>query len=864
MRIRPLLVLAASVAVGAAALLALPGRHASRPEADPTRGPVGERQPADWFGLQRAFPFDHIPQERWRAAVEQARLDRALASLGTSAGSLVWQQAGPYNIGGRITALAVVPGGTTVYLASANGGVFKSTNAGVNWTPIFDAFSDFSIGALALEPGNPSTLYVGTGEANASVDSYDGGGLYRSRDGGATWQFLGLEATARIARVAVDPGNPGHVLVAAMGPQFSTSPDRGLYRTLDGGATWSRVLSVTDSTGACDVVFNARNPDTVYAATWERIRRPTYRRAYGPSGGIWRSTDRGATWTRLTSGLPPFNDNLGRIGLVVAPSNPSIVYAQIINGAAGGYAGLGMYRTTNGGATWTRRDVAGFTTIFGGFGWYFGDMGVDPVNPDRVYAMGVNLRRSTDGGASFFEITGSAHVDQHAIWIDPSNPDRIYLGNDGGFYWSTDGAASWNKSLDLPITQFYAGTIDPSDPNRLLGGTQDNNTLITAGSPSGWYPILGGDGFQCVVDPVGPDTLFAEYQFGSYGSGVLRSTDGGANFSVPTGFSTSDRYNWNTPVVMHPRDHHILLVGSQRVYKSVNNGQAYTPVSGDLTRNIPAGVVYSTITTLEISPADTALYYAGTDDGRVWRSENAGATWSEISAGLPVRYVTRVTADPADPQVAYVTLSGFGLDEPLAHVYRTTDRGGTWTSIAAGLPDVPANDVLVDPADTATLYLATDVGVYATRDLGAGWFPLGAGMPAQAVFDLTLHAPSRTLVAATHGRSQWRLDLGALPAAAGRAAAAPRLALGAPAPNPSRGTVAFALELPNATAIDVAVYDPQGRRVATLRRGALGAGRHALAWDGRDAAGRRVGPGVYFVRASAGGASATRRVVRAD
>jgi photosystem II stability/assembly factor-like uncharacterized protein len=819
--------------------------------------------PSDWFGMQRAYPYAAIPQERWLEAVEQARADREIARLSTSAAPLVWTQAGPYNVGGRVTALAVAPGGATVYLASANGGVFKSTNGGVNWTPIFDTWSDFSIGALALEPGSSTTLWVGTGEANASVDSYDGRGLYRSRDGGVTFEPMGLAETARIARVAVDPGDPDHILVAAMGTQFSTSPDRGLYRSTNGGQTWTQPLFVNDSTGVCDVVFNPAHPETVFAATWERVRRPTYRRAYGPGCGIWRSIDGGASWTRLSSGLPAPSDNVGRIALGVAPSRPTTVYAQVVSGAAGGYSGLGVWRTLDGGDTWTKRDQSGFLNMFGGFGWYFGDLGVDPADPEKIYAMGVSFRRSIDGGANFLDITGAAHVDQHALWIDPANPQRIYLGNDGGFYWSTDGGAVWHKSLDLPITQFYAGAIDPSDPNRLLGGTQDNNTLLTAGSPSGWNAILGGDGFQCLVDPVGPDTVFAEYQYGCYGTGLLRSANGGSSFSAPTGFVPSDRYNWSTPIVMHPADHRVLLVGSHRVYRSVDNGQSYAPISGNLTRNIPAALVYGTLTTLDISPADTALYYAGTDDGKVWRSDNRGAVWTDITAGLPIRYVTRVTADPANSQVVYVTLSGFGLDEPLPHVYRSQDRGTTWASIAGNLPDVPANDILVDPADPATLYLATDVGVYATRNLGAGWFPLGLGMPAQAVFDLTLHAPSRTLVAATHGRSQWRLDLANLPVAVDRGPAAPRLALSSPAPNPARGAARFALELPAASEAEVSVYDAAGRRVATLHRGPLAAGSHAFAWDGTDARGRRASAGVYFVRASAGGSVATRRLVRA-
>jgi photosystem II stability/assembly factor-like uncharacterized protein len=872
--------LCVALAVGAALVLLdraplrdRPGLESARAER-PRLGEASEAgeeagpYPSDWFGAQRAFPDGTIPQQQFREGFEQAQVERAGLALGTSsASSLPWVQAGPYNIGGRVTALAVAPGGVTVYLGAANGGVFKSTNSGVNWTPIFDDYGVYSIGALALDPADPGVLYVGTGEANASVDSYDGAGLFRTRDGGQGWELLGLAETARIGRVAVDPGNPDRIFVAAMGTQFSTGPDRGLYRSEDGGASWTKVLFLNDSTGVCDVAINPAHPETVFCASWERVRHNTYRRAYGPGCGIWRSVDHGATWVRLQTGLPVPSDNVGRIGLAIAASRPSTIYAQIITGTSGGYQGLGLYRSTDGGATWLRRDTAGFTGIFGGFGWYFGDMAVDPTDPNRVFAMGVELTRSTDGGVNNVTITGLAHVDQHAMWIDPGNPSRVYLGNDGGFFWSLNGGSSWDKSWDLPITQFYAGAIDPSNALRLLGGTQDNFTLITTPpdyTPYGWDDILGGDGFQCLVDPTNPQVLFAEYQNCCSGTGLWRSVDGGSHWTQPSGFSAGDRYNWNTPIAMDPTNHNVLLVGSQRVYKSTNNGVNYSTVSADLTTNPVSSLVFGTITTLAISPVNPAVYYAGTDDGRVWRSTNTGANWTNISAGLPVRWVTRVTPDPSDAQTVYVTLSGFSRDEHAAHVYRSGNQGNTWNSISGNLPNVPANDILVDPADPLALYLATDVGVYATLNQGAGWFPLGKGMPVQTVFDLTFHAPTRTLVAATHGRSQWKLDLTTLPLAVARPAPPPRLALSVPAPNPSRGQAHLSLDVSRATRAEVTIYDAAGRRVRNLLRGPLAAGRHALVWDGRDERGRLVSSGVYFVRASASNAVVVRRVVRAE
>jgi photosystem II stability/assembly factor-like uncharacterized protein len=860
--------------------LLVPSDHARRGAADPDRHGRDERDyPSDWFGLQRAFPSGTIDSRLVDAAVERVRFDRAaqiaalrdarvgLAPLTDDAvttAALTWQQAGPYNIGGRVTALAVVPGGTTAYLGAANGGVFKSTNSGTNWTPIFDGLEIYSIGALTLDPANSSTVYVGTGEANNSVDSYDGAGLFRSQDGGSSWAYLGLQQTRRIARVAVDPANSQRIFVAAMGTQFSTGPDRGLYRSEDGGNTWSQVLYVSDSTGATDVRLNPAHPETVYCATMERVRHNTYRRAYGPECGIWRSADHGSTWTRLSSGLPAPSDNVGRIGLAIAPSQPSTIYAQIGSGASGGYVGLGLYRSTDGGQTWTRRDTDGnFPGNFGGFVWYFGDMAVDPTNANVIYALGQYLIRSADGGVTWANLApGSLHPDHHALWINPSNSAQIYEGSDGGFYSTTNTGTTWTKSMDLPISQFYAGSIDASSPTHLVGGTQDNGCLETYNSPTAWTQYNGGDGFYCLVDPTSSSIRFGEFQFGSQGAGPSRFNGGTEN--LPSGINGGDRFNWDTPYVMDPSNHNVLLVGSQLVYKSLDNGSSYTAVSGDLTSypNPPASLVYHTISTLDVSPHNANIYYAGTDDGRVWRSLNAGGTWTDITAGLPLFSITRVTADPAKDSTVYVTLSGFSSDEHTAHVFRSTNAGNTWTSVAGNLPNAPANDILVDPTDPSTLYLATDFGVYITRNLGSTWYALGQGMPVQTVFDLTLHSASRTLVASTHGRSMWKLDLSALPTGVPGAPAPPRLALSAPAPNPSAGRAAFAVELARAARLDVGVFDAAGRDVRRLYSGFAGAGRMSLTWDGFDEHGRRSPAGVYFVRASSEGASRVQRLVR--
>jgi photosystem II stability/assembly factor-like uncharacterized protein len=845
--------------------LSLVATDARRPAGEP--GEV-EHEPSDWFYAQRARPDGTIPHETWRASLAQARVERARAASAMSAreaAALAWQSVGPSNIGGRVTGIAVDPAGT-YWLGAADGGVWRSPN-GFDWTCTTDGTPITSVGAVATDPSAAGTVWCGTGEANSSVDSYDGDGIWRSTDGGLTWESRGLAQSGRIGRIVVDPANPQHVLVGVMGRQFSTGPDRGLYRTLDGGATWTRVLFVNDSTGVTDLAINPAHPDTMFCATWERMRRNTYRRASGPGSGIWRSIDRGATWTRLAGGLPAPGDGVGRIALAVSPSRPSTVYAQIGTGSAAGYVGLGFYRSTDGGNTWLRRDTGStFTLNFGGspgFCWYFGAMGADPLLPDRVYALGVDLLRSDDAGATWSTVTGAAHVDQHAIWIDPASSTHLLLGNDGGF-WSTTNGVSWIATNGLPISQFYAGDVNPTNAANLYGGLQDNNTVMTSGGVNTWFAILGGDGFWPLVDPVTPGVVFSEYQFCSYGSGFRRSTSGGPSGAVTSGWVASDRFSWSTPIVINPRNHNLLLAGSQFVYRSTNNGISWGKISGDLSTNPVSSLTYGSIVTLDVSPADTSTYYAGTDDGKVWRSTNRGGTWTDVSAGLPGRWVTRVTADPADPNMVYVTESGFSSDDQAALVFRSGDRGTTWANISANLPNAPGNDLVVDPLDTSTLYLATDLGVWFSRTGGAGWAPLGAGLPLGSVADLTLHAATRRLFAFTHGRSAWSLDLTSLPVGTPAPTAPGALALSAAWPNPARSGARMTLDLPHEADVEVTIYDVVGRRVTTLAHGRLEAGRHVIAWDGRDARGARATAGVYFARAESEGAARTRRVVLGD
>jgi photosystem II stability/assembly factor-like uncharacterized protein len=459
-------------------------------------GEEEEKKPNDWFFMQRAYPLGNIPMDQYLASLEQAQLMRE--ELGKKNG-VVWYEAGPTNIPGRITDLAVHPDyPSTIYAGAACGGVFKSTDNGVSWSPIFDEQGTPSIGALAIHPDDPQILYVGTGEANGSGDSYPGTGIYKSTDGGSSWTHIGLENSYHIGRIAIHPLYPETVFVAALGKLFGTNPDRGIYKSTNGGDTWEQKLFISDSTAAVDVALDPTDPNIVYAATWERLRGPDQRKVGGWTSGIHKSTDGGNTWYQLTLGLPASADTVGRIGLSVCTSSPNVIYAIYCN-HPGSF--MGIYKSTNYGQSWTQTNDSVLEGFLGGFGWYFGNVRVDPTNPDKVFAMGVDLYRSTNGGSSWSEAGYSVHVDHHAMFISPNDPNRVYLGCDGGVYLSTNGGTAWNLCTSQPSTQFYAITIDFLNPQRLYGGTQDNGTLRTlTGALNDWEMIHGGDGFYCNVD----------------------------------------------------------------------------------------------------------------------------------------------------------------------------------------------------------------------------------------------------------------------------------------------------------------------------------------------------------------------------
>ncbi|HET7506663.1 MAG TPA: hypothetical protein VFK02_36835 [Kofleriaceae bacterium] len=719
----------------------------------------------DYFYLQRVSRDGRIDLQARAGALLHARLMKArTAALSSVDAASVWQLRGPLNVGGRVADLVGDPtDASKFYVGAASGGVWRTIDGGATFTPIFDDHGSLSTGALAIDPRDSNILYVGTGEASPGGGSvtYPGDGVWKTVDGGASWEHLGLDDTVAIGRIVVDPRNPDNVFVAAMGNLYSTNAERGVYRSQDGGHTWTKVLFVSDIAGAVDLAIDPVDPRRVFAATWERIRHPSERIYGGPGSGLWLSSDGGTTWTRLAGGLPGPETEPSRIGVAIAPSSPSTVYAVYYRKADTALDGL--FRSTDGGATWTRQTGTNLANILSNQGTWSGRIFVHPANPDEVWIDGVGLARSGNGGASFSSVPG-LHADHHAQWFFPANPSIILKGNDGGVYRSTNGGTTWTHFDNLPISQFYTVEAHPKEPFKVYGGMQDNGVKRTVtGAIDQWTNVTGGDGFEVHVDPLSPQVIYSESQFGA----LRRSIDGGATFRSATS-GLSGRLGWKTPLAFDPTSTGsglttTLYLGSSMLFRSTNSAASWTAISGDLTNGNQGvnGVVFGTITTIAVAPSNRNTIYIGTDDGNVWVTRDTGHTYLRADLTLPDLWVTRVAVDPADDAIAYATFSGFRVDEPLAHVFRTTNHGGTWSNISGDLPDAPVNKIEIDPRRSSTLYVGTDVGVFVSHDTGASWTPLGTGLPdGVVVTDLKLvpGAPP-ILLAATYGRSIFGIEL---------------------------------------------------------------------------------------------------------
>ncbi len=815
-----------------------------------------EKKPNEWFFMQRAFPYGEINHEMYMSSQKKAMgLKRENRVQKEDA---VWELAGPLNIGGRITDVEM-PGNDlqTIYIGAASGGVFKSSDVGNNWEAIFDEALSLSIGDIDISASNPEVIYVGTGEANAGGGSmaYDGVGVYKSEDGGNSWDFVGLEASRNIGRLVVHPEDPDIVYVAAMGNLFANSSERGVFKTEDGGQNWQNVLYVSDSTGAIDIVIHPENPEILYAALWERVRRPDRRSYGGPTCGIYKTIDAGGTWEELSSGLPSPSANVGRIGIDISQSEPNKLYAVYADKT--GYFD-GVYKTVNDGETWSQTNDGSLANAFQSYGWWFGRISVDPTDPDVAYVIGFDIYKTSNGGNSYSNIsTSNVHVDQHAVFSHPLNPDFLALGNDGGLYISQNGGNSWSWKNNLPITQFYTCEVDNQFPERIYGGTQDNGTNRTmTGNTDDWESIYWGDGFYVLVDPQNNNYVYAEYQYGN----LARSTNGGSSFSTAmNGISSSDRKNWNTPVVFDPTNPEILYYGSHRVYKSTNNAGSWSSISPDLTNGPGTGnLIYGTITSISVSPLNPDLIYAGTDDGNVWVKDGSSGNWELISSELPVRWVTRIATDPFDESTAYVSFSGYRYDEFISHIFKTTDKGQSWEDISGDLPEAPVNDIIPDPEDGLTIYLATDVGAFVTRDDGQSWELIGSNLPVIPIMDLKLHNTTRKLIAATYGRSVFTYDL--FQDTVLTSVQNPHLSISGPIvtifPNPFVERVQVKVVLQKGENGEILVYNAIGGKSYKIFAGRFQPGENVINWQPKN-----LPSGVYYMLIKTGGKIVSKKLV---
>lgn len=799
--------------------------------------------PNDWMDRQRTFPYGSIKTDVYLEAVRRARDMHAFAERS----SYTWEFAGPLNIGGRITDIEMPLGSfSTIYVGAASGGILKTTNSGATWTNIFNVAATISIGDIAVSADDPNLLYAGTGEANASSQSFRGDGIYKSTDGGDTWAHSGLDFAAYFGRIVIDHSDSQRVFAAACGNLFSPDENRGIYRTTDGGASWEQVLFVSDSTSAIDLVQHPTNPDILYAAMWERMRGLNYRRSFGETSGIWMSENGGDSWTELSNGLPG-GSSKGRIGLAISPSNPLILYAFYDNQSE-----VAVYKTQNGGQSWSRTNDGALQGMNSNFGWYFGQIRLDPAMPDFIYVLGVDLYFSMDGGSSWTQLAGyfnydEIHVDHHAMYIHPVT-GRIYEGNDGGLYTSDDVGYNWDKINNLPLTQFYDIEIDYLNPERLYGGTQDNNTIRTnTGQTDDWEAILGGDGFYSLVDYTNSNIIYAEYQWGE----LHKSVDGGSWMVPINDYWSSDRVNWSAPVVMHPTVPRTLYFGTYRVWKTTNGGSTWLAVSNDLT-NGDDGSSFHTISTLAVSSLEPSIVLAGTDDGRMHISTNAGAVWTDISSGLPERTITRVATDPFDVNRIYVTLSGFRWDEPLAHIYMSANLGQTWQPISGNLPELPVNAFVADPGYQGRLFAGTDAGIFMSNNSGQTWQSLNQGLGNVPVTAMKIHNDQNFLVIGTYGLSAYKLDLNQLSVGT-KEVTLPQSSPGIAGiyPNPFRPTdhqkLGITAGASTVSAATVSITDIQGRAIRNISGIWLNKGFTTVYWDGRDNSGSIVKSGIYLI-----------------
>ncbi len=694
---------------------------------------------------------------------------------------LKFRNIGPALTSGRVADIAVNPNNfNEYYVAVASGGVWKTTNHGVTYKPLFDSQGSYSIGCVKIDPSQPSTIWVGTGENNNQRSVGYGDGVYKSTDGGKTWKNMGLKKSEHISKIIVDPRNSNVVYVASYGPLWSDDGDRGVYKTTDGGETWKQIHFISDKTGTCDLVMDPQNPDVLYEAVHQRRRHVYTYIGSGPESAIYKSTDGGKTWTESKSGLP--SGKMGRIGLAVSPVDVNIVYAII---EAEGDA-QGFYRSDNKGATWEKRSKHVTS------GNYYQELVCDPKDVDKVFSMDTWLHHTENGGKSF-KATGepNKHVDNHCIWINPTNTDHWIVGCDGGIYETYDHAATWEYKANLPVTQFYKVSIDYDTPfYNVFGGTQDNNsqagpsrTINNAGIlNSDWYITVGGDGYETQVDPTNPNIIYAQWQYG----GLIRyDRKSGERIGIkpqPKEGEAAFRWNWDAPLLISPHDPKTLFFCANKVFKTEDRGNTWKAISPDLTRQIDRNklkvmgevqspdvvmknkstTIYGNIVAFDQSPIDANLLYVGTDDGLIQVSEDGGKNWTEYGAftGIPdMTYVNMLWASQHDKNVVYATFNNHKKGDFKPYILKSLDKGKSWKALQNDLPERgTVYSIAEDHVDAKLLFAGTEFGCFVSVNGGKNWVKLGAGLPTICIRDMAIQKRENDLVLGTFGRGFYVLD----------------------------------------------------------------------------------------------------------
>jgi photosystem II stability/assembly factor-like uncharacterized protein len=752
-----------------------------------------------------------------------------------------WRPVGPANMAGRITDVEGIPGPSkTFFFAAASGGIWKTTNGGVTFRPVFDHERVISMGDLAIAPSDTTIVWAGTGEEDSRNSISPGGGIYKSTDGGLTWTLMGLVKTETIGRIVIHPTNPDVVYVAALGRIWGANPERGLYQTTDGGKTWHLSKFISDKAGFVDVAMHPTNPDILFAASWERVRGSYFLNSGGPGSALWKTTDGGVTWTEVKGGGFP-ETTKGRIGIAIAASDPNVMYTMVEADSAPGSEGRlsGLYRSADGGATWERTNANNVRPF------YYSQVRVDPQEPNRVYWSSTPVNFSDDGGKTPRNATVGLHVDHHAMWIDPNDPEHFIVGNDGGLAITWDKGGNYDFVNTMPLGQFYHVSYNMEIPYRVCGGLQDNGSWCgpsrrARGNISNfhWFFISGGDGFYTAQDPRDPDVMYSESQGGNLGRLNLATGDRVSlqrpdwrprwtTFEDSVAIDWPDtavrpprvlerrvddlrrrqradsadqalRWNWSTPFFISRHNPDVFYAGANKVLKSTRRGDDLRVISPDLTTrdtlriristtatggvtpDVTGAETYSTITALAESPMRFGLLYAGTDDGNVWVSRDDGGAWQNLTGrfpGVPPKtWVSRIEASHHDTMTFYVAFDRHRDGDFKPYVYATSDFGATFRSIAAALPaDGPdfVHVIREDPANRNLLYVGTDVGAYVSLDQGTSWQRFMTGLPTVPVHDLQIHPRDRELIAATHGRSIWIVDVAPLQQLADSVLAAP-------------------------------------------------------------------------------------------